>query len=127
MIFTIFAALVSESDPPKTVKSCANAKTWRPSIEAVAGDDAVSRRDLLRHAEVVAAVCDELVDLLERARIEQQIDSLAGGELAGGVLALQAVGASAQRCAPLQIIERLAWIHWSSQPSAVSHQPPATR
>ena len=25
MIFTIFAALVSESDPPKTVKSCANA------------------------------------------------------------------------------------------------------
>jgi len=27
MIFTIFAALVSESDPPNTVKSCANAKT----------------------------------------------------------------------------------------------------
>ena len=27
MIFTIFAALVSDSDPPKTVKSCAKAKT----------------------------------------------------------------------------------------------------
>ena len=25
MIFTIFAAFVSDSDPPKTVKSCANA------------------------------------------------------------------------------------------------------
>ena len=43
MIFTIFAALVSDSDPPKTVKSCAKANTWRPSIEAVAGDDAVAR------------------------------------------------------------------------------------
>src|SRR5436190_3422773 len=30
MIFTIFAALVSESDPPKTVKSCANAYARRP-------------------------------------------------------------------------------------------------
>src|SRR5438067_147469 len=31
MIFTIFAAFVSDSDPPNTVKSCANANTWRPS------------------------------------------------------------------------------------------------
>ncbi len=27
MIFTIFAALVSDSEPPNTVKSCANANT----------------------------------------------------------------------------------------------------
>ena len=40
--------------------------------EAVAGDDAVARHDLIRHAEVAAAVCDELVDFLERARIEQR-------------------------------------------------------
>src|SRR5438128_5285912 len=31
MILTIFAAFVSDSDPPTTVKSCANANTWRPS------------------------------------------------------------------------------------------------
>ena len=31
MIFTIFAALVSDSDPPNTVKSCAKANTCRPS------------------------------------------------------------------------------------------------
>src|SRR5438128_2662273 len=31
MILTIFAALVSDSDPPNTVKSWAKANTWRPS------------------------------------------------------------------------------------------------
>src|SRR6266571_9184393 len=32
MILQIFAAYVSLSDPPNTVKSCAKTKTWRPSI-----------------------------------------------------------------------------------------------
>ena len=32
MILTILAALVSESDPPKTVKSWAKTKTSRPSM-----------------------------------------------------------------------------------------------
>jgi hypothetical protein len=31
MILTILAALVSDSEPPNTVKSWANANTWRPS------------------------------------------------------------------------------------------------
>jgi hypothetical protein len=31
MTFTILAAFVSDSDPPNTVKSCANAYTGRPS------------------------------------------------------------------------------------------------
>ena len=42
----------------------------------LAGDDAVAGNDLLLHPEVAAAVRDELVDLLEGARIEQQIDAL---------------------------------------------------
>src|SRR5471032_681943 len=33
MILTIFAALVSESEPPNTVKSCAKANTGRPSTK----------------------------------------------------------------------------------------------
>ena len=41
---------------------------------------------LLGHAEVVAAVLDEHVELLERALVEQQVDPLAGGQLALGVL-----------------------------------------
>ena len=58
---------------------------------AVAGDDAVARHLLLRHAEVEAAVLDQLVELLEAALVEQQLDALAGGELALAVLALAAL------------------------------------
>ena len=44
---------------------------------AVAGDDAVARRPVLLHAEVVAAVLDEHVPFLERAFVEQQVEALA--------------------------------------------------
>ena len=87
--------------------------------EAVAGDDAVTGNDLVRHAEIAAAVGDELVDLLERAGIEQQIDPLAGGQLAGGVLALEAIGAAAELGAPLEIVEESRGIH-RSQPRAAA-------
>ena len=73
MVLQIFAALVSESDPPKTVKSCAKRVDDAPVDAAVAGDDAVARDDLLVHPEVGAAVRDELVDFLERAGIEQPL------------------------------------------------------
>ena len=43
--------------------------------------------DLLLHAEIAAAVADQLVDFLEGAFVEQQIDALAGGQFAFGVLA----------------------------------------
>ena len=90
MILTILAALVSESEPPKTVKSCAKTKTVRPVDGAVAGDEAVARNALLVHAEVGGAVGDELVGLLEGAVVEQQLDTLARRELACLVLALAA-------------------------------------
>ena len=31
MTLTIFSPNTSPSEPPKTVKSCANTQTWRPS------------------------------------------------------------------------------------------------
>ena len=53
------------------------------------------RGRLLLHAEIDAAVGDELVEFLEGAFVEQQIDAFAGGEFAGLVLALAAFGAAA--------------------------------
>ncbi len=87
--------MVSDSEPPKTVKSCAKANTWRPSTRPWPADDAVAGDDLLVHPEVEAAVRDELVELLERAGIEQEVDALARGQLAGLVLAAQPLLAAA--------------------------------
>jgi hypothetical protein len=55
----------------------------------VPGDDAVAGHELIAHPEVAAAVRDELVDLFERARVEEQIDALTRGQLAA--LALPAL------------------------------------
>ena len=44
---------------------------------AIAADDAVAGDNLLVHAEIPAAVGDELVELLERAFIEKELDALA--------------------------------------------------
>ena len=62
---------------------------------AVAGDEAIAGDDLLVHAEIAAAVLDELVDFFEGAFVEQQFDAFAGGEFAFFVLALAAFGTSA--------------------------------
>ena len=62
---------------------------------AVAGDEAVAGDDLLLHAEIAAAVRDQLVEFLEGALVEQQFDALARGELAFLVLAGAALRASA--------------------------------
>ena len=49
---------------------------------SVAGDDGVAERPVLAHPEFDLAVLDEPVELDERARVEQQLDPLAGEELA---------------------------------------------
>jgi hypothetical protein len=49
---------------------------------------------LLLHAEIAAAMADEFIGLLKTAIVEQEIDTLAGGELAFGVLAGTPVGTS---------------------------------
>ena len=55
---------------------------------AVAGHDAVAPGAVVLQAEAVGAVAGEHVELGEAARVEQQVDALAGGELAARVLAL---------------------------------------
>ena len=102
---TIFCAFVSESDPPKTVKSCAKAKTRRPSTRPGPADDAVARDDLIGHPEILTAMRDERVDLVERTGIEEQRDALARGQLAGLVLAPQPLFAAAQLGATQQLLE----------------------
>ena len=63
---------------------------------APAGDDAVAGDLGLLHAEVVGAVLDEHVELLERALVEQQFDALARGQFAALVLGLDARLAAAE-------------------------------
>ena len=62
---------------------------------SVAGDEAVAVDLLLGHAEVVAAVRDQLVGLFEGAVVEQELDALAGRHLAFFVLALAALRSAA--------------------------------
>jgi hypothetical protein len=73
----------------------------------VAGHDAVARHDLIGHAEVAAAMRDELVDFLERARIEEQLDPFARGEPAAGALPVEPLLAAAELGAPLEVRENL--------------------
>jgi hypothetical protein len=62
---------------------------------APAGDHAVAGDLVLLHAELDRAMLDEHVEFLERAFIQQQLDALAGGQLAAGVLRLDALVAAA--------------------------------
>ncbi len=81
-----------------------------PAVDrAVAGDDAVAGDRCLLHAEVGAAVRDEPVELDERARVEQQIDPLARGELAGLVLALDASAPPASSARSVELVELREW------------------
>mmetsp|Transcript_5902 Transcript_5902/g.14528 ORF Transcript_5902/g.14528 Transcript_5902/m.14528 type:complete len:493 (-) Transcript_5902:134-1612(-) len=63
---------------------------------AVAGHDAVAGDLVVGHAEVDAAVLDEHVPLLEAAFVEQQLQPLAGGQLALGMLGGDALLATAE-------------------------------
>ncbi len=86
MIFTIFSAITSPSEPPKIVKSWLNTQTRRPSIVPWPVTTASPHGPVLLEAELVGAVPDEGVELLEGAGVEQLLDALAGGELALRVL-----------------------------------------
>src|SRR4029077_10778111 len=57
------------------------------------------------------AVRDELVDLFEGARIEQQFDPLARGQLAGGVLLVAPFAAAAELGGAFELRECPMWIH----------------
>ncbi len=63
---------------------------------AAPSDDAVAGDALILHPEVVAAMLHEHVGLFERALVQQDADAFAGGQLALGVLAGDALLAPAQ-------------------------------
>ena len=87
----------------------------QPALDAaVAGDEAVAVVFLLGHAEVVGAMRDQLVGLLEGAFVEQELDALAGRHFAFFVLALAALLSAAvfgQLIARLQFGEFLFEVH----------------
>ena len=76
---------------------------------AVTRHHAIAGDLFLLHAEVGATVVDELVQLVERAFVQQQLDALAGGHLAYGVLLLYLVHAAAQGGALVQLFELLVY------------------
>ena len=73
--------------------------------------DAVSRDFLPFHAEICRAVFDIHVELLERVRVEQEFDALAGRQLAAPVLGRDAPFAAARRrlrAAPVKVFDHVA-------------------
>ena len=107
MTLQIFSLMTSPSEPPKTVKSWLKTHDAAAVDRAVAGDDGVAPRPRLVHREVVRAVADVGVELLERARVEQLLDPLARGVLALRVLLLhRLLGGVVDRGVP-QLLELL--------------------
>ena len=72
---------------------------------APAGDDAVARHFGLFHAEFHRAMLDKHVEFLERALVEQKLDALPRGQLAAGVLRLDALLAAAEFCPAAELFE----------------------
>ncbi len=95
MILMIFPAFDSESEPAENGEVLSEDVDQAAIDASEAGDEAVARRTLGFHAEIVGAVANKFVELFEGAFIEQQIDTFAGTELALFVLALAALGATA--------------------------------
>jgi hypothetical protein len=82
----------------------------RPAVDrAVAADHGVPPGTVAQHVEVEGSVANERVELLERARVEQLLDPLAGGQLALGVLLLLRLRVGVERLYPqlLQVRELL--------------------
>ncbi len=86
MILQIFSACASDKRAAEHGEILAEDEDQPAVDRAVAGDHAVARDLLLVHAEIAAAVLDEHVPFLEGAGIEQQLEALARGQLALGVL-----------------------------------------
>src|SRR5262249_5863469 len=84
-----------------------------PADGAMAGHHSVAEDLLLLHAEVGATMGDELVELDEAARIEQQLDALARGQLASGVLLGDALFPAAQERARFHLFQSLQRIHYA--------------
>ena len=74
-------------------------------------DHAVAGHELFGHAEVTAAMRDELVDFLKGSGVEQKVDALARGELARRVLPLQTIVSPACLRPALEVFEVIDGVH----------------
>ena len=84
------------------------------------GHDPVAEVDLLGQAEVGSTVGHEGVQLDEAARVEQEVESLAGGQLASCMLLLDARLASTKTCLvphPPQALDAILGFRHSCLPS----------
>ena len=54
---------------------------------------------------------DQLVDFFEGVGVEEKVDPLARGELAGRVLTLQSIVAASELGATFEVFEMFEWIH----------------
>jgi len=63
--------------------------------QTVTGNDAVAEKSLLVEAEIVRAMDNELVKLLECSVIKKEADPLASGHFAGFTLLFEALDAAA--------------------------------
>ena len=84
---------------------------YPPAVDATeAGDDAVAQVPLLVEAELARPMRHERVELREAVLVEQQIQPLAGRQLAARVLLLHSLGSPAEkrglthRAQPLQLV-----------------------
>src|SRR5262249_38322922 len=82
-----------------------------PAVNASgASDDPIAGDALLVHVEVMALVDDEPIELRERALVEEELEPLARGLLAGLVLAPDSLGSSRQlgrEVAAAELVESL--------------------
>src|SRR5271165_4698561 len=93
--FTVFGGSLSRERSAKH-REVLRKHIHQPALDSpVASDESVAVNLLLGHAEVVAAVRDQLVGLFECALVEQKLDPLPGRHLALFVLAFAAFGAPA--------------------------------
>src|SRR5437588_820793 len=79
--------------------------TAPPAHGPMIDDDAVAGNALLLHAEIEVAMNDELIELLERAGIEEQRDAFARDQFSFVVLAVDALLSAAKLTLPLAALE----------------------
>ena len=107
MTFTIFSAYASDSEPPKTVKSWLKTKTSRPSIVPWPVTTPSPRMCCVVEPELGRPVGDERVELDERPGIEQEVEALARGQLAEGVLPLDPDRSPTEQRLPAHLLQAL--------------------
>ena len=97
MILHIFSAITSPSEPPKTVKSWENTHTGRPSMVPWPVTTASPQGRFFCMSNSAVRWRTKVSSSWKRARVEQLLDPLAGGQLALGVLLLLGLGVGVDR------------------------------